>query len=358
VRVTLQVQGEEISGYRILIHVPEDWRRRQTQTTLGATLRTIGFGIFAAAFVIALLVAFFRSLKTPEVAGVPWKRLARWSLVVLGAALATYATSLPQYLANYRTDLPFRTFVGSMLIAFSLGAALFYTATIFLFGLAWVFLARAYGAQRLPVWRGLPPGYYRDALVAGLCGSAVLIGMQRLQDLAARVWPVPRFAFPASVPEGLDANWPALHAIAGALTRGLIGIGILALALGFAACYVRRAGSQAILLAILTVLMAPRAGSAGDFVQGAAITFIELGIIWWGAQSILRFNLLGYVLVALLVSFAGSASALLRQPNALFRAHGWAVIAAGAVLLLGTAVEWRRASGRSTQAGAPEQSIV
>ncbi len=150
VRVTLRVQGAETSGYRIFVHVPEEWRREQTRTTLSETIRTIGLGIFAAAFGIAVLVQFFRSLKTGEVAAVPWRRLARWSLAVLAASLATYVTLEPQYLAAYRTDLPFRTFLGTTIIVLSLGAMLFYSLSVFLFGLAWIFLSRRYGAHRLP----------------------------------------------------------------------------------------------------------------------------------------------------------------------------------------------------------------
>ena len=148
VRVDLQVQGDQVWGYRIFIHVPEDWSRAQTQTTLATTLRAIGLTLFVAAFGIAVLVAFFRSLKTPDVAAVPWRRLSRWALLVLVAAVVSFGTSAQQYLATYRTDLPFRTFVGTLAIGLSLGAMLFYSGTIVLFGLAWIFLARRYGAQR------------------------------------------------------------------------------------------------------------------------------------------------------------------------------------------------------------------
>jgi len=355
-RVSLAVQGDEVSGYRISIHVPEDWRLRQTQTTLAVTLRTIGLSIFAAAFGIAVLVAFFRNLRTPFMAAAPWKRLARWSLVVLVASLATYATSEQQYLATYRTDLPFRTFVGTMFIGLSLGAALFYSGTICLFGVACVFLARRYGTQSLPVWRALPAAYYRDALTAGVCGATILMALRRLPVLAGRMWPVARYDLGASVPDGLDAHWPALHAIAAGVTHSLIGVGVLALALGFAASYLRPSWLQAALLVLLAVLAAPRAGSPGDFAQSAVIGLLELGIVWWGAQRILRFNLLGYVLVALLVSLSAAASELLPQPNALFRANAWVVIAAGIALLLWTAARWgwgSRPGARGNVGGEP-----
>ena len=344
VRATLKVQGEEASGYRIFVHVPEEWRREQTQTTLGETMRTIGLGILAAAFGIAVLVQFFRSLKTGEVAAVPWRRLARWSLAVLVASLATYATLEPQYLATYRTDLPFRTFLGTTIIVLSLGAMLFYSVSVFLFGLAWIFLSRTYGAHRLPVGGGMPAAYYRDALVAGVCGSAILLGLRRLPDIAARLWPVARISFPASVPDMLDTRWPAVHALSGAVMHGLLAIGVLMLVWGFASCYLRPTWLQGALLAALVLLAGPRAGSWGDFVQGAVIGFLELAIIWWGTQRILGLNLLRYVLVALLVSLAGAAAGFLQQPNGLLRENGWAVAVSAAMLVAWTSFKWRAAA--------------
>lgn len=346
VRATLKVQGVEPSGYRIFVHVPEEWRRQQTRTTLGETLRTIGVGIFAAAFIIAVLVQFFRSLKTGEVAAVPWTRLARWSLAVLVAALAGYATLEPQYLSAYRTDLPFRTFLGTTIIGLSLGAMLFYSLSVFLFGLAWIFLARRYGAHRLPGAGGMPAAYYRDGLVAGVCGSAILLGLRRLPELAARLWPVARFSFPASVPDMLDARWPAVHAVSGAVMHGLLAVGVLMLTWGFASCYLRGAGVQAALLVALVVLAGSRAGSWGDFVQSAVIGVVEVAVIWWGAQRILGVNLLAYVVVALVVSLSGAAAELLEQPNALLRANGWAVVAAAVMLVAWAAFKWR-ALGRN-----------
>ena len=345
-RATLKVQGAETSGYRIFVHVPEEWRREQTRTTLSETIRTIGLGIFAAAFGIAVLVQFFRSLKTGEVAAVPWRRLARWSLAVLAASLATYVTLEPQYLAAYRTDLPFRTFLGTTIIVLSLGAMLFYSLSVFLFGLAWIFLSRRYGAHRLPGGGGMPAAYYRDALVAGVCGSAILLGLRRLPDLAARLWPVARVSFPASVPDMLDTRWPAVHAVSGAVLHGLLAIGVLMLAWGFASCYLRPAWVQGALLAALVLLAGPRAGSWGDFVQSAVIGFLEVAVIWWGTQRILSLNLLGYVLVALLVSLTGAAAELLQQPNALLRANGWAVAAVAVMLAAWASFKWR-ATGRN-----------
>ena len=92
----------------------------------------------------------------------------------------------------------------------------------------------------------------------------------------------------------------------------------------------------------MAILLIGQTGSAGEFAQNALITFVELGAIWWGARRIVRFNLLGYFLAAMLLALAPEAADLLRQPNSFFHANGWLVVAATVALFLWPLVEWRR----------------
>jgi hypothetical protein len=143
--------------------------------------------------------------------------------------------------------------------------------------------------------------------------------------------------------------------LAGALTQSFATIGVLALALGFASWYLRRAWMQALLLGIAAVLIAPRWGSAGDLLQNAVAGWVVLALIWWGAQCVVRFNLLGYFLVAMLTSLVVAAAELLRQPNSYLRGNGWVIVAAAVLLLLWPLAAWnRRAPGDETiRAGDP-----
>src|SRR4029077_1063793 len=182
----------------------------------------------------------------------------------------------PQYLLTYQTEQPFATFLGTLLIGQVLSAALFYSATIFLLGLGLFFLGRAYGPDFLPLSHRLSGAYFRDALLVMLSSGAILAGLHRLRDLAAATWPVARYSFPASVPAGLDANWPAVNVLSNAITYSFLTVGIVILALGFAARYLGRTWMHGILLAALAIFSVPRWGSAGDFVQSAAFGFLEL----------------------------------------------------------------------------------
>ena len=346
VRMSLAVQGDEVSAYRTFIHLPEDWLRKQNESTLLNTAQTVLLISLLGAFALAVLISFLRNLKSPQIATVPWRQIALWSLVVLVAWVVRFAALEPQYMLTYRTEQPFATFLGTLFISQALGAVLAYSGTIFLLGLALFFLAGGYGSDRLPFWRGLPSVYYRDAIVVMLSSGMVLAGLHRLRDLAAAIWPVAHYAFPASVAEGLDANWPVVNALANGVTYGFLTVGVIALVLGFAACYVRSPRIQLALLAALAIFSTPRWGSAGDFVQNAALGFLELAVIWWGARSLVQLNFLAYFLLAMLLSLTPAIDALIRQPNSYFRTNGALLLGAATILLVLPLVWWRRAARR------------
>jgi hypothetical protein len=356
VRASVDVLGDEVSDYRIRVHVPEEWERAQERTTLGNTAQFIGQMAALAAFVISVLVVFFRSLRQASSNVVEWRKLSRGLFVVLIAAVASLVTSAPQYLSTYQTDKPFGLFAASMLIGLTLFSMLLYSLAVLLLGLGMIFMDRA-GTDGHPIsetlrWRGMPSLYYRDVLWIGVCGSVVLAALPRVANLVGAHWSVARYEIASNVPLGLGATWPAVSAVASAVLRGYLLAGVLAVVLGFVACYLRGPVLQALLLLMAAVLMAPHWGSAGDFAQGALLGVLELAVLWWGAK-LARFNLLGYVLVVLLLSLAAGAQDLLQQPNAFFRANGWALVAAIVVLLCWFAGGWlRRAGGEASEARA------
>lgn len=346
VRISLVVQGDEVSGYRIFIHVPEDWIRKQNESTLAKTAQNILFLAFITVFGLAILVIFLRNLKNPLLAAVPWRRIARWSLVVLAASLVKLATIEPAYLLAYRTDQPFATFLATLLIGQSLSAILFYSATILVLGLGLFFLTRGYGPGGRPFSFGLSGGYYRDALLVMLCGWAVIVGFHRLRDLAAALWPVARYAFPANVPQGLDAHWPALSAFSNALTYGFLGVGVIALALGFAARYLRSVRVQILLLVVFAILSAGRWGSAGDLLQSSLLNVLEFAVIWWGIRYLVQLNFLGYFFLATLLSLSPAIDALIQQPDIYYRTNGVILIGAALILLVLPGIWWRGVARR------------
>jgi membrane protease YdiL (CAAX protease family) len=345
-RISLVVQGAEVSGYRIFIHLPEDWVRKQNENTLANTAQTVLFLSLIGAFGLAVLITFFKNLKSSQIAAVPWRQIALWSLVILAAALLKFLSLEPLYLLTYRTDQPFATFVGTLLIGQSLIAVIFYSASILLLGLGSFFLVRSYGSDCLPFSHSFPASYYRDAILVAAAGWAIFVGLHHLREFVAMIWPAAHYAFPANVVEGLDANWPALNALTNALMYSVLTTGIIALVLGFAARYLHRTWIFLTLLAALVILSVPRWGSAGDFVQSALFGFVELALIWWGARYLVRLNFLAYSLLAMLLLLSAAIDGLILQPNAYFRINGAILIAPVAVLLILTVFWWRSAARR------------
>jgi hypothetical protein len=353
VRMDVRVQGDEPSGYRVYIHLPEQWLRLQSQETLATTAQSNALFGLLGAFGVAVLVAFLRNLKQPSAAAVPWRKLARWTLPVLAAFLAWVFTNIPQYLAAYPTENSLSTYLGMTVVSFVLGAATVYAVVIMLFGLGWFFLARACGPEALPVWRAAPPLYYRDGLVAGACGVAIIVGILRLRDLLERAWPVNHYAFSAAVPGGLDAAPPALQVVAVAIMFSFTAVGILALVAGFALSHLHDAWKQVLAMGLLAFLAAPRWGSSAELLQNILFGWVALLLLWWAARRVFRFNLLGYLLMAALLLLASDAAHLLRQPNTYFRANGAVLIAAALALLLWPFVSWRRLAAKGAAAVAP-----
>lgn len=114
VRTELSVLGDEVSGYRVFVKIPEQWERDQQKRTLPRVLRTVWTVVFFAGLGVAALVLFFKNLRQQAV---PWKRMAKWALAALvGTAIVTL-NNLPSVLANYPTAGPLGTFKAMMSVS-------------------------------------------------------------------------------------------------------------------------------------------------------------------------------------------------------------------------------------------------
>ncbi len=351
VRIELKVQGDEVSGYRIFVKIPEEWQRRQSEQTVPLILHYYGRIVFYAALGMAALVLFFMNLKQQRV---PWRRLGQWALWGLLASVVATINNLPMLLNRYPTEYPHRTYVAILAITVFLLVSLTFSALFFLFGLAWFFLSRAFGAERLPSWRGMPATYYRDAFWLALAGTGIFLGLERLPLFLGRVWPVAQRAVEANLPEGFDSYLPAAQAIARAISSGLFWVGLIGLAAGFVAGYLRQRWVQFALVFLLALALIEDWGSPADFAQKILVELILLGVAWWGVTRVVRFNLLAYFLVVTTMVLSSEAMQLLRQPNPFFRANGYAVVVAFVALLAWPLAGWARGGNASRSGSNPQ----
>ena len=348
VRMELKVQGDEVSGYRMFFKIPEAWERQQTEQTLPRVLSRVWRVVFFAALGVAVLVLFFKNLRQQTV---PWRRLAKWALVVLAGTVLTTADNLPQILANYATAMPLKIYAAVVGVSVFVLVLFSFVMAFFLLGLAWFFLARALGEDRIPGWRGMPASYHRDALVIGLGGTATLAGLARLGQIASQAWPTLARSLDAAVPTGFDSYWPAALSVGGALSSGLLLTAGVGLAAGFVACYLPKPWMRCGLLVAASLALVSNWGSPADFAKRLLLQLVLLGVFWFGVQKVVRFNLIGYFLLAALPGLASAANVLLKQPNTFLRLNGVAVVGTGLALLAWPLLSWLTAEAPATGAG-------
>jgi membrane protease YdiL (CAAX protease family) len=348
-RLEVQVLGEEVANYRTFIKIPDEWRRAQEELTLPRTLYMIGRGVFFGGLVLTVLVFFLMRLRATAT-GVPWRTLKVWGFAGLGAFLLKFAlgTSIPDLLANYRTEVPFPYAAGISAVVALFGGMVSLGTILLTFGLAWVYASRVFGTEQLPTLSGggralsrMPGAYYRDALWIGLGGTAALIGLHRFLAVAAGHWPTLHRSLDASVGQNFYAVLPVAAVLGGGILRGLLLTGLVALAAAFVAAEVRPLWLRAALFLLTALSLVGDWGSPGDFAGQFLAQGILLGVLIWGVCRVVRFNLLGYFLVAAGGMLFSGAAELLVQPNPFYRANGYAVLLVLAALFAWPCMNWQ-----------------
>jgi len=343
-RMEVQVLGDEVTNYRTYIKIPDEWSRKREEQTLSRTLHLVGRYSFFAALGLIALILFLVKLRSPAAASIPWRRFARWAPWGAACFLAVFALGnrLPMFLASYDTAIPLKFMFGGIAIGVLFGAGFYFAVLLLLFGLTWFYGAPAFGEDRLPAWKGMPAAYYRDALLIGIGGTAALAGLGRLTYLLGRSWNTPHRTLDAAIGQDFSAYVPAAQAIGGSVLWGLVFTGIIVLAAAFVASRVRARWMRIGLFLLTALALVSDWGNGADFARQLIAEGVLLGAVWWATRWLVRFNMLGYFLVAALASLSGAASELLVQPNAFYRGNGIAIVVTAALLVAWPLVEWRR----------------
>ena len=341
IRMQLLVQGDEVSGYRIFIKIPETWRDTESRTTSAQIAQSFGKAAGIGVAFITVLVIFFRNLKNPEVARVPWRSLGKLSILMLLAGNAIYVNRFPQFFKSYPTSTPLATFYATLSLTMIFVVAIYMSGAVLLLGLAWFFLERTFGPGCIPSWRGLKGAYFRDALCLALFGSSAVMGLARLPLLLAR-WPLFRHALGTNVPENLDALNPAVGVVASSTAAAFLVAGLLGLAAALIAAYVRPMWMRVALLIFCAAVLATNVATTSAFFREAAFQLVAVAALWYAVTRIARFNVLGYFLIAAMLVLIPGAIDLLEQPNPYFHANGYTVLVFGLAFLAWPLTRWQR----------------
>ncbi len=352
-RIDVQVLGDEVTNYRTYIKIPDDWRRKQEELSLFRTVFTYVIPIlFFLALGFTALIIFLKNLKSEAARSIPWRRIGSWAMWGLCGYLVVFTLGdrIPSFLNAYNTAIPLKMMFGGIVIGALLGAPLYFGGIALLFGMAWYFATRAFGANRLPGRAGMPAGYYRDALWIGLGGAAGLLGLERLLASASAYWPTVHRSLDASFGMDFDALLPAAAILGGTVLRSLLLTGLVTAIAAFLAAQVRQTGLRILLLLLgALALVGGGWGSPADLAKQFLARLILLAVLVFGVQRVMRFNILGCLLIVAGTSLFGGAAELLAQPDAFYRANGYAVL-----LMLVVLFVWPFAAWRMRAANAPD----
>jgi hypothetical protein len=344
-RIELQVLADEVTNYRTYVKIPDEWRRKQGERTLGRA--AVSYGIPALLFGglgLTALILFLKNLKSDAAGSIPWKRITFWSVWGLAGYLVVFALGdrLPNFLNGYETAIPMKMFFGGLAIGALLGAPLYLGVIALLFGAAWYFAVRAFGQEQLPGWLRMPPFYYRDALWIGLGGTAGLLGLERLFAAGAAHWPTAHRYLDVAFGQDFDALLPAASILGGTVLHGLLFTSLVMVIASFIALHARQTGLRILLFFLGALsLVGGGWGSPADFAKQFLARLILLGVLIFGVRFVMRFNLLGCFLVIAGTSLVSGAAELLTQPDAFYRANGCAVLLGLALLFAWPVVAWR-----------------
>jgi hypothetical protein len=342
-RVTVGVQGDEVTGPRHWIKVPEEWERIHTRPTIFTVIPVL---LFTG---IALGGVFLFARGLSQVA-VHWRLHVTLGLAAAVLQLAQLVNSIPNWGVGYTTSVPWST-------SAAIGAAGIGIATLFTFigvaGLAAVaetLLVQRFGP--LTVWpeRGQRGRAILEGLAAGATAAFLLMGTRALVSAALEVVPSPFRGVSSGLPDHPVTFLPGLRMFLGPLTMG---IWVTVMIAGLAGVLLRVCRTP------MTVGLA-LALCAAAFAAGGALSIVHFAKIWVTVLAslavmaallpILRFNLAAWLSLNVVLAAVGRIAAVWRhdalRPHALEAAIGLAA-------LLVIVVVWAAREGKSSPVPEP-----
>jgi membrane protease YdiL (CAAX protease family) len=327
------------------IKIPDEWRRKQEEQTLFRTVYNFAVPILLfGGLGITALIVFFKNMRSEAMRAIPWKRMVAWALWGLFAyiLIVGFGNRFQFFLNSYQTAIPFKTLIGGFVIAILLGAFFYAGGLAVLFGIASYFSNRAFGEERLPVGTSLPAVYYRDALWIGICGTAGFAGIQRFVGALSLHWPTLHRALPSEFGQNFDAVVPSATIFGSALLSGLFVTGLIAFVAAFVGAVLRARWLRFLLFLLGALWFTGSAwGDGADFAKQFLARALVLAVVVFGVRRVIRFNVLGYLLVAACLALMGAAAQLVQQPAAFYRTSGYAVVLLIVLLLAWPLAAWR-----------------
>ncbi len=341
-RVQVAVLGDEVTNFRRLIKIPDEWRREQEEQSVPRTLQTVVLLCFIAGLAGSALYFFLREIKSELMRQVPWRRLTAWGLfgLLVYVCIILFGDRFPQTLSQYNTAMPLRFMYGFLGIGALIGGFFYVGAIVLVFAMGWFFLRQAFGDEELPGWRGMPNYYYRDALMIGVGGTGALLALRRVTEWASAYWPTQHRAVAPAFGMDFDSFVPGISIPAAAVLRGLLISGIVAAVSGFVLAHCKSPIIRGMLFILGSLAMVGDWGSPSDFAEQWIAKSVFLAMVVFGVMKVVRLNLLGYFLVLTIPTLILGSVELLSQPDSFYQHQGIVCLVVLAALLAIPLLAW------------------
>lgn len=308
-RVTVRVQGDEVTQFASTIKVPDEvYREAAAQSVANVLINLVR--LLVAFLVLGLVIAGFVIAARKN--GFRWRRALRWTAVLAVVPVASAAARWPLRLFTYDTSMQWNTFVSDRAIELVRNAGL----QIGLLFLALVAIDTLY-PQVFSLVSRERSRVGRAALVAAFTAIAITAIRRFALYLAAGAFPYAVTMDALDVPDFVALPMPALLLIGEGVVRAIETSAAIALFV-----YALRGfeGPKWLPDAIGVVgvfCLSLDAGARGAQIPMAIFSALTAALIAWiTVRFVLGGNLIAYPLAALLAFLLNGAASLLQHHRA------------------------------------------
>ncbi|HJX94218.1 MAG TPA: hypothetical protein VJ324_01275, partial [Candidatus Acidoferrum sp.] len=183
----------------------------------------------------------------------------------------------------------------------------------------------------------------------GVCGAAGILGLRRLLEFITFHWQTVHRSLSFSLAPYFDATLPIGAIFGGAVISGLLLAGLIAFIAAFVAAVLKARWLRFAVFLLGAMFLAGSDWATGtDFAKQFLVDAILLGVIVFGVRRVIRFNVVGCLLIVALLALLGAAAQLLPQPDAFYRTNGYILMVIMLVILSWPLIVWRMRASAAT----------
>ncbi|MFT5087581.1 MAG: membrane protease YdiL (CAAX protease family) [Candidatus Latescibacterota bacterium] len=333
-RISIDLSGDEVSGFYRHLKVPEAWTRQRSEDSY---FKTACSGLLVSLVFALTLHALWLLVRFVRRDAIDWRGAYPWAAAAILLSALAYGNNMSTMVINYDTRLSLSVFAitQTLMAGFGLlGIVLF------------AFAAHGLITGAFPDWRiylrtATTKDAFADALLRALLFTAASLSLGHLMGLARSAFitddPNPAFVLPG----GLDSHLPFLSG----LTQGLLVAFLVPLALATLVYYSRylAANTRSVLLLVFAfciIAAGARGHDAVEFTFALVSNIASASAIIALCFYFLRTHLMAYLLAAFVTVIIKQTHILVSLQAPLYQMHGIALLLAAILCIL---YLWRRA---------------